>query len=279
MTSDGFDRWLRQPDHPLVMGILNVTPDSFSDGGKFLGADAAVAHAEAMVNAGVDWIDVGGETTRPGSLPVEPQVQIERTASVIEAISKRLPVVLSIDTTRATVAEAAIQAGAHVVNDVAAGLQDPDLLPLVARRNVAVILMHMQGTPQTMQLNPTYTDVVAEVKAFLAERTKAAIDAGVAASKILLDPGIGFGKTVDHNLSLLRHLDQFMSSGRPLVVGTSRKGFIGKITGETDPAKRVYGTAGTVAWAVANGAAVVRVHDVEPMVQVVRIVQAIRQAS
>jgi dihydropteroate synthase len=196
---------------------------------------------------------------------------------VIAALRKQgAAVTVSVDTTRAAVAGAALDAGADVVNDVSAGRDDPALLPLVARRGAAVVLMHMQGTPATMQDDPRYEDVTREVADFLRVRAAAATQAGVDERRVLLDPGIGFGKTADHNLQLLRQLADLSALGRPLVVGTSRKGFIGKVTGVADPARRLFGTAATVAWAVANGAAVVRVHDVGPMSQVARMVRAIQ---
>jgi dihydropteroate synthase len=256
------------------MGVLNVTPDSFSDGGRFATVDAAVAQAQAMVAAGADMIDVGGESTRPGSVPVAADEQIKRVVPVIERIAN-LPVTISIDTTRAAVAQSALDAGVAVVNDISAGRDDGDLLPLVARRGVPVVLMHMQGTPATMQDAPSYRDVVAETISFLRERVAAAQAVGVELSKILLDPGIGFGKTQEHNLELLRRQREFLALGRPIVIGTSRKGFIGRITGESEPSKRLFGTAASVALAIANGAAIVRVHDVGPMVQVVRMTRAI----
>ena len=275
MLPSEFSQWLTDPNRrPLVMGVLNVTPDSFSDGGKFATPDAAVAQAQAMVDAGADMIDVGGESTRPGSSPVSADEQIRRVVPVIRQIAN-LPVTISIDTTRAPVAEAALDAGAAVVNDISAGRDDADMLPLVARRGVPVVLMHMQGTPQTMQDAPSYQDVVAETIAFLRDRVSAAQAVGVELSKILLDPGIGFGKTMEHNLTLLRRQREFLSLGRPVVIGTSRKGFIGRITGEPEPSRRLFGTAASVSVSVANGAAVVRVHDVGPMVQVVRMTRAI----
>ncbi len=278
MSPRDFDAWLVDPDRPpLVMGILNVTPDSFSDGGRFASTDAAVAHALAMAAEGADLIDVGGESTRPGSQPVPADVQVARVVPVIAALRRRgSAVTLSVDTTRAAVAEAALDAGADVVNDVSAGRDDPGLLPLVARRRAAVILTHMQGTPATMQDDPRYGDVTREVADFLRERARAAAAAGVDERRVLLDPGIGFGKTAGHNLELLRRLADLAALGRPLVVGTSRKGFIGKVTGVTDPAERLFGTAATVAWSLANGAAVIRVHDVGPMSQVARMVRAIQ---
>jgi dihydropteroate synthase len=270
--------WLVLP-HPrptLVMGVLNVTPDSFSDGGQFATVDAAVAHGIEMAEAGAELIDVGGESTRPGSDTVDDDEQIRRVLPVIRQLhAARVPSVLSIDTTRSRVAEAALDAGAHIVNDISAGRDDPAMFPLVARRRCPVILMHMLGRPATMQHAPTYDEVVAEVSGFLNERIISAGVAGIDTDKVLIDPGIGFGKTVEHNLELLRRLMELTVLGRPLVVGTSRKSFIGRITGEDEPSRRLFGTAATVAWCVANGAAIVRVHDVEPMAQVVRMTRAI----
>lgn len=280
MTRDEFDAWLLDPDRPtLVMGVLNVTPDSFSDGGRFSAPDAAVSHALEMAAAGAQIIDIGGESTRPGSDPVPEQQQIQRVVPVIQSLHGRVNAVISIDTTLATVAEAALDAGAHIINDISAGRDDPQIFRLAARRRCPIVLMHMQGTPKTMQVAPAYDDVTAEVAGFLNERVIAAGIAGIDIDKILLDPGIGFGKTVQHNLQLLNRLRELTVLGRPLLVGTSRKGFIGRITGETEPSRRLFGTAGTVAWAVANGAGIVRVHDVEPMAQVVRMIHAIIESG
>ena len=258
------------------MGVLNVTPDSFSDGGQFLSPEAAAGRAVEMAAEGADLIDVGGESTRPGSQRVDDAEQLRRLEPVLRAIRGRLDgTTLSIDTTLAPVARAALDQGVHVVNDISAGRDDPALLRLAADRGCPVILMHMQGTPATMQLDPKYSDVVTEVATFLRDRLAAAQDAGVNPAKVLLDPGVGFGKTVDHNLELLRRTHDLADLlGRPLVIGTSRKGFIAKVLGTTDPDRR-FGTAATVAWAVANGAAVVRVHDVGEMAQVVRVTRAI----
>ncbi len=257
------------------MGVLNVTPDSFSDGGRFAAPDAAVRHARQMIADGADLIDVGGESTRPGSAPVPPEEQIRRVMPVLQEIG-RLPVAISIDTSSGVVAEAAIDAGACIVNDVFAGTADPGLLPMAGRRGACVILMQMQGTPATMQLAPAYADVVAEVADFLRRRRDAAIAAGVPRHKILLDPGIGFGKAIAHNLQLIRELPALAALGRPLVLGVSRKKFIGDITGETAADQRVFGTAAAVALCAANGAAVLRVHDVGAMARVVRMVRAIQ---
>ncbi|HWP40007.1 MAG TPA: dihydropteroate synthase, partial [Tepidisphaeraceae bacterium] len=214
--------------------------------------------------------------TRPGSDPVDEPEQIRRVVPVLQALGgKNLPVVYSIDTTRSAVAEAALDAGAYIINDISAGTDDPRMLQLAARRRSPVILMHMLGRPKTMQVNPSYQDVTAEVSGYLNERIIAAGICGIDPEKILIDPGIGFGKTVEHNLELLRRLRELTVLGRPVVVGTSRKSFIGRITGESEPSRRLFGTAATVAWCLANGAAIVRVHDVGPMVQVVKMMRAI----
>jgi dihydropteroate synthase len=276
MTAHDFNSWLINENRaPLVMGVLNVTPDSFSDGGRYSTHDAAIAHAEEMSDAGADMIDIGGESTRPGSDPVDDDEQIRRVIPVIANIAARLPVVLSIDTTRAKVAQAALDAGANLVNDISAGLDDSAMFSLVARRRVPIILMHMLGQPRTMQLAPSYDDVTAEVSGFLNERIIVAASAGIDLEKILIDPGIGFGKALHHNLELLRRIGELTVLGRPMVVGTSRKSFIGKITGETEPSHRLFGTAASISWCIANGAAIVRVHDVEPMTKVVKMIRAI----
>jgi dihydropteroate synthase len=275
-----FERWLlTEPPQrrPLVMGVLNVTPDSFSDGGQYASTDRAVAHAQAMAAAGADLIDVGGESTRPGSDPVLPEEQVRRVVPVLQAVRDlRLGVAFSIDTTIAEVAAAALDAGASIINDISAGRDDePAMFQLAARRRCPLILMHMLGRPKTMQQSPTYLDVTGEVAAFLQDRLIKAGTWGVEIDRILLDPGIGFGKNTAHNLELLRRLAELTTLGRPLVVGSSRKRFIGQITGVADPEQRLFGTAATVAWSLANGASIVRVHDVEPMVQVVRMCAAI----
>jgi dihydropteroate synthase len=277
MTSQELALWQRDSKRStLVMGVLNVTPDSFSDGGAFAGVDAAVAHAEQMCLNGADVIDIGGESTRPGSGRIEPAEQIRRILPVFQRLSGKLPAILSVDTTRSEVARAAADNGATIVNDISGGLDDHQMLPLIASRGLTAVLMHMQGQPETMQIAPHYSDVIHEVKQFLSNRLRAAEAAGIETHRVLLDPGIGFGKTMEHNLALLRNLKVLAAVGRPLVVGTSRKGFIGRITGEDEPSKRLFGTAASVAWAVANGAAVVRVHDVGPMAKVVKMVRAIQ---
>lgn len=260
----------------MVMGVLNVTPDSFSDGGRFFDPGAAREAAERMCQEGAEIIDIGGESTRPGAGRVDVAEQIRRIMPVFKAIGGRVGALLSVDTTRAAVAEAALDAGASIVNDISAGRDDGEMLGVVGKRRAGLVLMHMQGEPATMQANPQYQNVVEDVTRFLEQRMEAALAAGVHLERILLDPGIGFGKTLQHNLELLRELRRLRALGRPVVVGTSRKGFIGQLTGEREPSRRMMGTAASVAWSVINGAAVVRVHDVGEMVQVVRVVQAIQ---
>jgi len=244
-----------------IMGVLNVTPDSFSDGGEFLDADAAVAHAGELAADGADILDVGGESTRPYAEPVPVDEELRRVVPVLERIGG-LGAALSIDTSKVAVARAALQAGATIVNDVTAFRSEPELAGLVADAGVDCCLMHMLGEPRTMQVDPRYDDVVDDVKAFLEARMAFAIGEGVAEERILLDPGIGFGKTADHNLELLRRLDEIVAIGRPVVVGTSRKSFLGRITGRSVPAERVAGTVAANVLALERGAAVFRVHDV-----------------
>jgi dihydropteroate synthase len=254
----------------LVMGILNVTPDSFSDGGLFADVDAAVAHGVAMARAGTAIIDAGPESTRPGSKAVATQEQIARAIPVIERLAAETGVAISIDAKDCDVAVAALDAGASIINDITA-LADEGMAQLAADRRVPVILMHMQGTPAAMQKAPHYEDVVGEVLEFLLGRAKRAEGFGIRKEMIFIDPGIGFGKTTEHNLELLRNLDRFVSSGYRVLLGTSRKRFIGQITGRQEPAERIFGTAATVALAVAAGVSIVRVHDVPEMVDVVRM--------
>jgi dihydropteroate synthase len=244
-----------------IMGVVNVTPDSFSDGGAFDDASAAVAHARRLVAEGATIIDVGGESTRPGAAPVPEHEELERVIPVIRGLADREEVQISIDTMKATVAEAALDAGATYVNDVSAFRHDPDMAALVAGRRVDCCLMHMLGEPRTMQQDPRYDDVVDDVRAFLEERLNAATRAGIAEERIHLDPGIGFGKTLEHNLELLRRLDELVAIGRPLVVGTSRKSFLGRLTGR-DVTERAHATVATTVIAYERGARVFRVHDV-----------------
>ncbi len=244
-----------------VMGILNVTPDSFYDGGRHADVDAALAHARTLLREGADLIDVGGESSRPGARPISADEECARVVPVVAALRRETEVAISVDTTKAVVAEEALAAGADVVNDVSAGRCDPALLPLVAARGAVVVLMHMQGTPATMQTAPHYDDVVAEVAAFLRSRVEIARAAGVDTSRIWLDPGIGFGKRREHNLALLAHLDRFVALGFPLMVGASRKAFL---AADTDDAAddRLAASLAAATLAAAAGAAIVRVHDV-----------------
>jgi dihydropteroate synthase len=275
-----FDLWLSDPHRrTLVMGVLNLTPDSFSDGGKFPTAESAVEHALAITQAGPDWLDIGGESTRPGSDPISPDEQIRRTIPVIRRLRAGSDILISIDTTRASVAETALDAGANVVNDISAGRDDPEMLPMLARRKAAVVLSHMQGTPRTMQIDPAYQDVTGEVSQFLLQRRDAAVEAGIESRRILLDPGLGFGKNLSHNLTLMADTKTLARLGHPLVVGPSRKSFIGRITGESRPEQRIFGSIAACAVCAWEGAAVLRVHDVLPMVQLVRMVQAITGAK
>jgi dihydropteroate synthase len=265
-------------DHVALVGVLNATPDSFSDGGQHLDPARAAAAAERMVAEGAAMLDVGGESTRPGARPVPAEEERRRLLPVLRAIRAAVRVPVSVDTTKAAIARLALDEGADLVNDVSAGRFDPALLPLCAERGVPVVLMHMQGTPVTMQADPRYGDVVAEVAAFLAERARAALAAGVAADGIVVDPGIGFGKTVAHNCALLARLDLVASLGYPVLVGVSRKGFIGELLGGRAAGERVHGTAAAVALAVAKGARLVRVHDVGAMRDVVRVAEAVVSA-
>ena len=244
-----------------IMGVVNVTPDSFSDGGMFAGAAAAIAHAARLVEEGAVIIDVGGESTRPGAGPVPVAEELERVLPVIEGAA-RLSARVSVDTMKLAVAAAAVDAGATYVNDVSAFRHEPALAGLVADRGLDCCLMHMLGEPRTMQAAPRYEDVVSEVKAFLEQRLAAAVAAGVPEERVQLDPGIGFGKTVAHNLELLRRLDEIVAIGRPVVLGTSRKRFIGSITGREVAAERVHGTVASCVLGLERGARVFRVHDV-----------------
>ncbi len=261
----------------LVMGILNVTPDSFSDAGQFLEPAKAVEHGVQMAQQGAAIIDVGAESTRPGSEPVSVAQQIDRAVPVIEALAKKVEVPISIDTYNVEVAKSALVAGASVINDITA-LADNDMARLAAEEDIPVILMHMQGTPTTMQKEPKYDDVVSEVLQFLKERAQKAREFGIDREKIFIDPGIGFGKTLEHNLKLLKNIDKFVNSGYRVLAGTSRKSFIGAITGKERPADRVLGTAATVALCVEKGVSIVRVHDVANMMDVVKITQVINKA-
>ena len=256
------------------MGVLNVTPDSFSDGGQFLDPAAAVEHGMRMAAEGAASLDIGPESSRPGSQRVSADEQIRRAVPIIERLAAKVSIPISIDTSLPEVAKAAIDVGASIINDIT-GMVDPRMRELAAGRGAATVLMHMLGTPDTMQADPSYEDVTGEVLGFLLERARMAERAGVSRERIFLDPGIGFGKTTEHNLQLLQDIGRFVESGYRVLVGTSRKRFLGQITGREKPADRVFGTAATVALCAAAGVSIVRVHDVAPMVDVVRVAKAI----
>lgn len=245
-----------------VVGILNVTPDSFYDGGRYSVEDKAFEQAFRMVEEGADILDVGGESTRPGSERVECQEEIRRVIPVIRRLAKEVPVPLSIDTYKAEVAQRAIEAGATIVNDISGFTMDPDMPSLVAKKKAKVILSHIQGTPKDMQKNPVYKNVTGEIMTFFKKQMDLGFENGVSKDQIILDPGIGFGKTVEHHLQILRELDVFLECGRPLMIGTSRKSFIGKLQKDSGPEERLAGSLTTAVWAYQKGAQYFRVHDV-----------------
>lgn len=266
-------RWLDLPQRPLLMGIVNVTPDSFSDGGLWLSASAAVEHGLELVSQGADILDVGGESTRPYSEPVPVDEELRRVMPVVRELAERTTVPISIDTYKAQVAEEALAAGAQIINDVTALAGDGRMVEVARDAGAAVCAMHMQGTPQTMQDNPVYGDVVAEVLDFLRQRRDALVSAGIAPECIALDPGIGFGKTHEHNLALLASCHRFHELGCPLVVGHSRKGFIGKVLGDK-AADRTFGTIGVALAVARQGIQIIRVHDVGPVQEALLLFEA-----
>jgi dihydropteroate synthase len=263
---------------PCIMGVLNVTPDSFSDGGRYLKTAAAVAHGRQLAAEGACIIDIGGESTRPGSASVSESVESRRVLPVVEELHTMVDVTLSIDTAKAAVARRALAAGAAMVNDVSALRADPEMVNVVAEAGCPVCLMHMQGVPRTMQEDPSYDDVVGEVLAFLSERLAFAVAHGIREEQVLLDPGIGFGKTLEHNLLLIKHLDRLAALGRPLVLGASRKRFLGAVL-DAAPDRRTIGTVATTVIGLLKGAAIFRVHDVQPNVEALRVVQAVLAAG
>ncbi|MCX7635841.1 MAG: dihydropteroate synthase, partial [Syntrophales bacterium] len=266
-------------DRTLVMGILNVTPDSFSDGGRYNTVEKAVARGCEMVAQGADMIDVGGESSRPGSLPVPAEEEIRRVVPVVEALASRVGVPISVDTTKAAVAAAALEAGAEIINDISALGFDDRMASVAAETGAGVILMHMRGTPQNMQKGDlTYGDLCGEIVGFLEAALAKARRSAVAEEKTAVDPGIGFGKSAVDNLRIINHLEEFKSLGRPVVIGVSRKSFIGVVTGDEDPERRIEGTAAAVTTAVLRGCAIVRVHDVAFMKKVVAVADALRHA-
>ena len=265
----------RWGDRSYVMGILNVTPDSFSDGGQFNSVDSALNQVTKMVASGVDIIDIGGQSTRPGAAQISLEEELNRTIPVIQAIRQQFDTVLSIDTTRAAVAKRAIAAGADIVNDISGATFDEEMLFAVKALDVPIILMHIRGTPETMQSMTNYEDLISDLIAFFTDRIAAAKDLGIKDSQIILDPGIGFAKTAMQNYDLLRELQQFREMGYPLLVGPSRKSFIGHILEKSQPSERVWGTAAACAGAIAFGADILRVHDVPEMIDVCKISDAI----
>jgi dihydropteroate synthase len=265
-------RYALDLDSPIVMGVLNVTPDSFSDGGLHMEPHAALVHAERMAGEGAAIIDVGGESTRPGSVPTPLDEELRRVIPVVERVAGRLAVPVSVDTSKPEVMRAAVAAGASMINDVSA-LRAPGAIEAVAGSNVAICLMHMQGDPRTMQLAPRYADVLAEVRAFLRERVARCVAAGISVSRLVVDPGFGFGKTLEHNLELLRRLRELAADGQPVLAGLSRKGMIGQLTGRAT-GDRLGGSIALATLAALAGARIVRAHDVGPTVDAMRIVAA-----
>ncbi len=259
----------------LIMGILNVTPDSFSDGGRYTTVEAAVAHAQRLVEEGADILDIGGESTRPGADPVPLDEELRRVIPVVQAVRQALPeVCISVDTYKARVAREALESGADMINDVSALRFDPEMASVVAEGDVPVVLMHMKGTPKTMQQNPTYGDVVREILAFLRERIEFAVSQGIARDRIIVDPGIGFGKRPEHNTEILQRLGELRELGRPILLGTSRKSFLGALT-KRPVEKRLEETIASVVVGVLRGADIVRVHDVAPMKHALAVADAV----
>jgi dihydropteroate synthase len=271
------DQVLRLDERTHVMGVLNVTPNSFSDGGRYVERSRAIEHALEMAANGADIIDVGGESTRPFSERVSIQEELDRVIPVIQTLSKELKIPISIDTTKSEVARESIRAGASMINDISALRFDPAMARFAAQACVPLVLMHMKGSPQDMQLNPEYQDVVSEIYSFLEYAVKRAVEAGVRRDLIILDPGIGFGKTVGHNLKIIRNLARFTALKQPVLLGTSNKAFIGHIL-EREVHERDTGTMATIAVGVMNGARIVRVHNVKKAVETVKIIDAIRKA-
>lgn len=275
MKKPPLNHLLQNRAKPVIMGILNVTPDSFFDGGRYLERSSAIDRAYEMAEDGADIIDIGGESSRPGSKPVTESEELDRVLPIIEEVTDTVGCHISIDTYKGIVAKKALEAGATIVNDISALRFDPTMASVVAEKNAYVVLMHMLGDPQTMQNNPHYHDVVEDVRDFLVERTKYAVNEGIRNDKIIIDPGIGFGKTIDHNLALLRNIGSFHELGFPVLVGASNKSMIGMITGASIE-DRIWGTAAIVAYCVTQGVQIHRVHDVKAMKQVCEVSFAIK---
>jgi len=280
ITRHTFKNWCTNQDQEtLIMGIVNVTPDSFSDGGQYFSIDSAVIHAMQLIQDGADILDIGGESTRPGASVISVEEELNRILPVINSIrNKDETIPISIDTTKSVVAKRAIEAGADIVNDISGFMNDKNMPSVVGSLGVPVILMHMKGTPDTMQNNPQYDDIIGEISAFFINQINVAKMAGVKTEYIILDPGIGFGKTVNHNFTLIQKLNEFCELGYPVLIGPSRKAFIG-ITLDLPPKDRVEGTAAAVSAGILNGARIVRVHDVKEMKRVVTITEKIRTAA
>lgn len=260
-----------------IMGVLNVTPDSFSDGGRYFDESSAIAHALRMAREGADVLDIGGESSRPGAEPLPLEEELKRTIPVIARIAKETSIPISIDTYKAEVAQKALDAGASIVNDISGLRFDPEMARIVARHEVPVVIMHMKGTPRDMQKNPVYDDLIQEILDYLRKGIRTAEESGIAEDRIIVDPGIGFGKTFAHNLQIIHKLHEFTRLGKPVLVGPSRKAFIGKVLGDVPPDERLEGTAAAVAISVMNGASLVRVHEVREMARVVKVADAIRR--
>jgi dihydropteroate synthase len=272
------DRILLIDRRPLVMGIVNVTPDSFSDGGRYATPESAVARALELVRQGADVLDIGGESTRPGAAPVSVDEELHRVIPVVEELAKQTSVPLSVDTSKAAVAQAALAKGAGIINDVTALMGDPKMPEIVRAGNASVILMHMKGTPATMQQVPSYEDVIAEISQFFADRLQAAFSAGIGKEKVTLDPGIGFGKTSEHNLEILARLEEFHRFGRPVCLGVSRKGFVGRLLNNRPVERRLAGSLAAVCYAMARRSVqIVRVHDVEETKDALSVIAAIQE--
>ncbi|WP_082803690.1 MULTISPECIES: dihydropteroate synthase [unclassified Anabaena] len=273
------DRCFEWGQCTYIMGVLNVTPDSFSDGGEFNSLSAALSQAQALVAAGADIIDVGGQSTRPGAEQISLETELNRVVPIIQALRPEISVPISVDTTRATVAKASIEAGADIINDISGGTFDPEMLPTVASLDVPIVLMHIRGTPQTMQQMTDYEDVVGEIASFLRQQIAIATNLGINAEKIIIDPGIGFAKNYEQNLEILRRLRSLRSLNCPILVGVSRKSFIGRILNQPEPKARVWGTAAACCAAIVNGADILRVHDVKEMSDVSLVTDALFRAS
>lgn len=269
------DRCFVWGQRTYLMGVLNVTPDSFSDGGEFNNPAAALSQAQAMVAAGADIIDVGGQSTRPGAEQISLEAELNRVIPVIQALRPNITVPISVDTTRAEVAKASIKAGADIINDISGGTFDPEMLPTVASLGVPIVLMHIRGTPQTMQQMTNYEDVVGEITSFLGKQIVRATDLGIKPEQIIIDPGIGFAKNYEQNIEILRHLGKLRSLNCPILVGVSRKSFIGRILNQPDPKARVWGTAAACCAAICNGADLLRVHDVKEINDVSLVADAL----